>query len=345
MPSYNCLLCNKIFNQKCHYENHISRKKTCIKKNVVKNFLECPYCEKIFCRKDYFNLHVKQYCKNKKYLDNMELVKEKINNLIMLENTKKIIDDNKKIIEIVENYENIIKNNDLIKNILPSVNINNNNNNKNNGTINNGILNNTTINNIVQFGKEDISKFNIKDMMNNFTKSTGGNIYPNMLRYINLNPNFPENNNICMTDLAREIVKIYNGTKFVSKKFKNVKDEILNTINNHIMNMCDTYMEDPKIKKTENILKIIKTNNISTKLINNDDITPLLTIKKIKNKDENTLLNSSDDDSVSEYLDEAGEKELIRLENKRQGLQEITINKIKDELYNNRDLIEKKNKN
>jgi hypothetical protein len=210
-----------------------------------------------------------------------------------LENTKKIIDDNKKIIEIVENYENIIKNNDLIKNILPSVNINNNNNNKNNGTINNGILNNTTINNIVQFGKEDISKFNIKDMMNNFTKSTGGNIYPNMLRYINLNP---------------------NGTKFVSKKFKNVKDEILNTINNHIMNMCDTYMEDPKIKKTENILKIIKTNNISTKLINNDDITPLLTIKKIKNKDENTLLNSSDDDSVSEYLDEAGEKELIRLE-------------------------------
>ena len=49
----------------------------------------------------------------------------------------------------------------------------------------------------------------------------------NMLKYINLNEQYPENNNICMTDLSREIVKIHNGKKFVYKKFKNVKDEIL----------------------------------------------------------------------------------------------------------------------
>ena len=42
-----------------------------------------------------------------------------------------------------------------------------------------------------------------------------------MLKYINLNTKYPENNNLCITDNAREIVKIHNGKKFVYKKYKN----------------------------------------------------------------------------------------------------------------------------
>ena len=63
--------------------------------------------------------------------------------------------------------------------------------------------------------------------MKTFLTSTGGNIVSNMLKYINLNTKYPENNNLCITDNAREIVKIHNGKKFVYKKYKNAKDDIV----------------------------------------------------------------------------------------------------------------------
>jgi hypothetical protein len=204
----------------------------------------------------------------------------------------------------------------------------------------------------VQFGKEDISKCNLMEMMNIYLKSTGGNIFANMLKYLNFNPNFPENFNILMSDLARENVKVHNGKKFITKKFKNVKDDILNSLSNHITNMCDTYVEDPKTIKNADILGKMKINDISVKLINNYDITPLLTIKKekknnVKNTKDNIEEDENDDnESVNsyeseEYLDLEGEKKLVHYENKRQGLQEIAAQRLKDELYNNKDLIEK----
>jgi hypothetical protein len=256
--------------------------------------------------------------------------------------TKK--EEQEKLIKIIENYEQILKNSNLLKDMIPKIDtVNNIKNTKmeniNNGTINNGIVNNTTINNIVQFGKEDITKLDLQEMITRYSKSTGCNIYPDMLKYINLNPNFPENNNICISDLAREIVKIYNGKKFVSKKFKNVKNEILGSISNHIMNMCTIYMENPKIKKSQYIIDKIKKNNISTKLINNDDITQLFTIKKYK-KSSGEESESESEDYESEYLDDDGEKKVEYYEKKRKGLQIMTIEKIKDELYNNRELVE-----
>ncbi len=111
-----------------------------------------------------------------------------------------------------------------------------------------------------------------------------------------------------------------------------------------------------KTKKNEDILgKIkIKINDISMKLINNDDITPLLTIKKektkknkIKNKNIDEVINdnvSVNCDESEEYLDSEGEKKLVHYENKRHGLQEINTQKLKDELYNNKELVEKHHK-
>ena len=220
-------------------------------------------------------------------------------------------------------------------------NTNNNTDNTNNGSINNGIVNNGSINsgniiNIVQFGKEDISKCNLIEMMNIYLKSTGGNIFSNMLKYLNYNPNFPENFNILMSDLARENVKIHNGKKFVTKKFKTVKNDILNVLGGHISHMCDNYIEDPKIKKNDDILSKMKINDISVKLINDDDITPLLKDKKEAECEDYV---DSDDESDIDDLTTEQERKLTHYENKRQGLQEITITKLKDELYNNRDLV------
>lgn len=68
----------------------------------------------------------------------------------------------------------------------------------------------------------------------------------------------------------------------------------------------------------------MKINNISTNLINNDDITSLLTIKKektikqINKKVNNNESNSGDEsdeiDKSDEYLDLEGEKKLVHYE-------------------------------
>ena len=311
---------------------------------MIKNNLQCKFCDKIFTRKDNLQIHINKYCKNKKHFDNLDAIKTKIN--VNNDNKyEKLIEDNIKLIKMLEAYENILKENNLLKNTIPSTinNINNTNNtdNTNNGSINNGVVNNGAINsgniiNIVQFGKEDISKCNLIEMMNIYLKSTGGNIFSNMLKYLNFNPNYPENFNILMSDLARENVKIHNGKKFVTKKFKTVKNDILNVLGGHISHMCDNYIEDPKIKKNDDILSKMKINDISVKLINDDDITPLLKDKKEAECEDYV---DSDDESDIDDLTTEQQRKLTHYENKRQGLQEITIIKLKDELYNNRDLV------
>jgi hypothetical protein len=415
MKIYTCEKCNKQFNKKCNYEDHIlKKKKSCINNNIIFETIEedknttpqnptfspqnstfsphnstfsphnstfsphnstfsphelslnidqyninntllstlnddntikktnrCSFCDKSFSRSDSLSRHVEQSCKNKIHLDNVDIIKSKITNTDTITNEKyeKLVNDNIKLLEILEEYKHFIKENNLIKNIIPSTgNITN----TNNGAINNGIVNSGSINsgniiNIVQFGKEDISKCNLIEMMNVYLKSTGGNIFSNILKYLNFNPKYPENFNILMSDLARENVKIHNGKKFVTKKFKTVKNDILNVLSGHINHMCDNYIEDPKIKKNNDILSKLKINDISVKLINDDDITPLL--KDNKNEEDNDNDIDSDDESDIDDLNAEQERKLTHYENKRQGLQEITIIKLKDELYNNRDLI------
>jgi len=386
MVVHNCPLCNKEFYKKSNYERHINNKKTpCVAKKEAmetkgdfltanpcnltatscnltaemtiankKKILSCDFCDMVFTRKDNLTKHVKERCKNKDHFDKINVIQSKLHELDKDDKYKKLEEDNKKLIELLEEYKVFIKENNLIKQAIPSMNNSHNNTNigDTHNAINNGTVNNnTTINNIVQFGKEDLSKCNIIEMMNIYLKSTGGNIFPNILKYLNFNPKFPENFNIVMSDFSRENVKIHDGTKFVTKKFKNVKDDILNSLSNHITTMCDTYVENPKAKKSEDILGKIKINNISVKLINNDDITPLLTIKKEKKENKNNEDNEDIEDNASnnsdeseEYLDLEGEKKLVHFENKRQSLQEITTQKLKDELYNNKSLIEKHHK-
>jgi hypothetical protein len=322
------------------------------------NKYKCRYCNLVCARSDSLNRHIDKNCKNKKHIENLEALQSKINlNGYILDNelekmekdNLKLQEDNKKLIEILEEYKHIIKENNLVKQTIPLSNTTNNTANTantNNGAIVNGNVNNTTINHIVQFGKEDLSKCDLIEMMNIYLQSTGGNICPNIIKYLNFNPKFPQNFNISMGDLSRENVRIYDGKKFITKKFKNVKSEILNSVDSHIQSMRDSYMKNPKTSKSNDILGKIKINDISLKLITNDDITPLLTIKRekiikiAKNKayDDN-YTDTETDSSDDEYLDYDGEKKLAYYENKREGLQEITTQKLKEELYNNRALV------
>ena len=355
MVEYSCEKCGKKFNRKSNYIAHRDNKKyPClpqmlkipsfmreneesslinegilsnqdhnknkIKENKSIKDYKCKYCNSSFTRKDNLQRHLKDNCNDNNNKKEIDSLKEMI---IMLTN---------EVQNLKNKNEDLIKTNKTVKNsnnVTKTINSNNNLNSNNN-------INQTI--NIVQFGKEDIKNLDIKEAMNVYLKSTGGNIIANMLKYINFNSNHPENFNICMTDLAREIVKIYDGSKFVSKKFKNVQEQIISNVSTNIYELCDKFVEDENIKKTRDILQKININNISLKLINNDDIEDLVKEQDILNNVKKLKCNSSE----SEELTVEQTKKIEFYENKKLGLQEITNEKIRDELYNNRNLFEQK---
>ena len=104
MVEYKCNKCNKVFKQKCHYDNHMNRKRPCIKlqqtsdeqqnvainKEIIINNKQCPYCKIIFTRVSSLNVHLENRCKikkeqnkeeNNKLMKEIEELKLEINNI------------------------------------------------------------------------------------------------------------------------------------------------------------------------------------------------------------------------------------------------------------------------
>ena len=289
MVNFICPKCNKEFNKKSNYVDHTeNKKKPCDKSDLLvppkssnpppisSDFIDilikepeannnncvCTYCDKMFTRIDNLQRHLNGRCKSKGNYDELEKLKEDMK--LIIQNYQKIENENVNLknkideIEIIQKGGN--KNNEpnIINNINETI----------NNQINKGVILNNTVNiQLVQFGNEDISKLNLVDAITSYLKSTGGNIASTMLKYINLNKDYPENNNICITDLSREIVKIHDGKKFVYKKFKNVKNDILGKVLKNTRKIVNKFEDDKNIKRSEDTKTKIKINDISLKLI------------------------------------------------------------------------------
>jgi hypothetical protein len=397
MVLYLCSKCDKGFDRKSNYNSHINKKKSCLDVNNVNNENNenneseiqmsdsnynmntyedisdvltqfttinndvndntCMYCETYFTRNTNLIRHLNGRCKSKKNFDELDRLKEKLDS---------VINNNEYLAKQIEDLrkENVNSKYTTVYNTNNAQIVNN-----NKSQINKGLILNNNLNiQLVQFGNEDIDNLDSKEALNVYMKSTGGNIIPNVLKYVHLNERYPQNHNICITDLSREFVKIFNGKKFVIKKFKNAKEYILGKVVKNTYKIVDKIRNDGNIKITPEIEKKLRINDISVKLIDGcfpDDIVREEIREQEREQKENELEKNNDndennkekindnktkeDDKIKDNESNSSKEErdfklaerlrIEHLESKQRGLQEITFEKLKEELYNGKSLV------
>ncbi len=289
MNCFNCDKCNRIFSKKHHLTNHLNKKTQCkpiliyktnndntnlntpkLECEISNNTVKCVNCFTTFTRKESLKRHLNGYCKvlkSKLELEQLEEQQNKKNNLINVEDIEKMnLDKNAKNVltnlllycnnltnEITEIKKELInekeKNNKT--NTVTNTNCNNtttNTQNTQNTQINN---NNNNVINIIAHGKEDLTKIELDTIMTCLSTFTHREIIPNMTKHIYLNDDKPENQNICVVDLARNKCKYHDGEKWIIGK----SSEKVNKVFDNIFNMLTDPFEKENILKTTEFIK------------------------------------------------------------------------------------------
>jgi hypothetical protein len=237
----------------------------------------CKYCNVIFTRNSNLNKHLKYNCKVKKRQDEE---KENIfKKLLEQENTIKNKDEQiktliGKINVLEEKVEKITKitslNNNTNCSKINKSRINKNiiNNNITNNSQNQTQTNNGIIFNLVNYGKEDLDKIDIKYFINNIVKNnkvSGVKIPEEILKIIHFNPAYPELNNIYISDINREKCMIYDDGMWKlspDDKIPEVIDKVVKfsyNKDNQIRTLCPN--NKPLIDRLNTINKYTKFND------------------------------------------------------------------------------------
>ena len=192
------------------------------------NIPTCLYCKKTFYQISNLTKHLKNSCKVKKKQDEQkeEIFKQLLIKEQLLKEKDEIIKDqqvkfnilfeqNLKLIERIDKMAEATMSN-YKKNLSKKTKNNNNCNNTTNTTNTtntSNLTNNGIIFNLVNYGKEDLDKIDIKHFINNIVKNSklcGVKIPEEILKIIHFNPDYPELQNIYISDINREKCMIYD---------------------------------------------------------------------------------------------------------------------------------------
>jgi hypothetical protein len=272
-----------------NYENVLNLNKI---NDESKNKLVCKTCNKNFARSDSLARH----------LNNASCKIEKNNN-----------DYKEKYDELVLKFDkllNLINTNGLTNNFPLHLNNMTNSTNSNNSMKNsyntNSLNNNITI---YQFGKEDYSKISNVDILKTIMSSTGVGIPVALIEKIHFNNDYPEYKNVCITDINRKHALLWNGKKWLRKKYDNIGTDMLDK--------C-LYLISDRMDELEKIVSDHYTFNIKKK-----------TLDKLENINSDEELDESEDD----------EKVIKNKVEDRKNFRKFASEKIEESLYNNKDII------
>ena len=272
MVLYKCDKCNKEFNQKSNYIMHTNRKKACDINiiNEKKILYKCDKCNKEFNQKSNYLTHINRKipCNNINIEDKYKILENQNNNLIKENDIIK----NKIIILEQEN----IKINELYNNLLDKC-IKNNNITNTTNTTNNNTINNTINITLTNFGNEDYNKLTNDEQLK-ICKSNK-QCMSNLIKYLYVNDRLPQYKNICIKNLRGKGGYLYEGNKWSHCNFENLltilfknkindlekiksnNEELSNFYLQNIQNLIDNYDDDIDnfFKNNKDAKRIMKT--------------------------------------------------------------------------------------
>jgi hypothetical protein len=287
MVNYFCPTCNKDFNKKSNYINHVqNKKKPCnqnelkmhqnapkctlnapkctentifqvdiLNKKVIEDTKKgyiCNFCDVSFTRSTTLKRHLIERCKaRKEEIQEKEAIFQEL-----LKQNELLKNQNEKL------NNQLLEQNKLIIELLVKKNIKekskNIQNNKNIKNQNNGTINNI----IIQHGKEDLTKIENKVFFDAFLKYTGAKIPEKIIEGIHFNSDYPEFKNIYISDINREKVMIYNGIDWILTPSNNITSNLLEKSIDFSENRYDALdkkiLNQHKKTKIENGLKIME---------------------------------------------------------------------------------------
>jgi len=242
------------------------------------NFYNCMYCNKVFKRNWHLNRHLKT-CKMKTKCDDkktLEELKDKVEDLII-----QLSNQNNKNNKILNTTNNNNTNTSL--NNTSSNNTNNNNKTLNNNS--NNVTQHITINN---YGEE-----NLKCLTEAYlTKLIKGafTAIQKLIEKIHFNPEYPENQNIKITNKKEPYIKVRKNNKWELQD----KKETIDTIVDDKYYILDDHIDTQK-ELTEFEKELME--KFKERLHNEEDL-----LKEIKKKSELIILNKSKDPKMNKEI-------------------------------------------
>jgi hypothetical protein len=200
-----------------------------------------------------------------------------------------------------------------------------------NNTSNNNILN-TVINNpvikLVNFGSEDLSKISHNVFIETI-KSQGPGLYNRAIDGIHFNKDYPENQNIYISDINRSKVMIYKNEKWIIDNWDNIFPDLLDKViqfgydKEQFLSDCDYRLDGKKFNK-----QMIKNGLRWYKLLSNDE--PDVDYFMLSPEDRPEI----DDDTYDDYL----EMQKFRKSHPKKETEINIKNKVKLNIYNKREI-------
>jgi hypothetical protein len=166
MSKFVCKKCKKEFTKKEGVDYHTNNKVCTKRKEKNLKSFKCEYCGQNFSSATGMYRHIREYCKEKKKIDektkDMEKIKEELRTEFRKDFDNKVKEVEEKTKDLQKKYEDLKKNNEKITKKLSNQKLSNNITNINNNNIVNGNINNI---NLVAYGCENIDAISKEEML------------------------------------------------------------------------------------------------------------------------------------------------------------------------------------
>ena len=304
---YECNKCGKSFSGKGDLDRHIKRLKPCIKEEQEqynKTKRTCSLCDKQFSRVESMKTHM-LICKTKKINGNIdntvitnqmleEIKEELLKNMKveMFDHVKKISEEKNAIIDELKHTITTLQTKQGITTISGKKNtvVNGNNTNNIQQNIHNEIK-------ILAYGKEDLSF--ITDDVYKVLLNKGFKSVQNLVEYIHMNDNKPENQNIYISNMRDNYVLIFDGIDWRLKERDDILQEMVENKTDILTDKFEELiktLDESTIKKFKRFIDEKDEDNVADQI--KKDLKLILYNKKIIKEPPTKLITNTNKENI-----------------------------------------------